>query len=117
MSKHEANFVSLVMAATTDPSLLVEIKVPDQAAHLPGQIDPAFLHARDGAVIGGAACQPLTHASTLDQEGGAKVLLKHRLHHRAAAEVANTDTENLFHHPTITRGSIPATSEMGRRRS
>jgi len=37
-------------------------------------------------------------ASTFDQEGGTKVLLKYRLHHRAAAYVTKTDTENLFHH-------------------
>ena len=60
------------------------------------QIDPAFLHARDSAVISGAACKRLRQASTFDQESRAKVLLKHRLHHRAAAEVADTDTETLL---------------------
>jgi hypothetical protein len=46
------------------------------------------------------------------QEAGAKMLLKHRLHHRAGTDVANT--ENLFHHPMMIRGLTPSSSEMGR---
>src|SRR4029077_16330171 len=62
------------------------------------------------AVIGRTACQLLTQASTFDQEAGAEVLLKHRLHHRAATDVANTDTENLFHHPMMFRWLTPSSS-------
>ena len=61
-----------------------------RAGAMATQIHAAFLHARHRAVIGGTACQLLSQASTFDQEGGAEVLLKHRLHHRAAADVANT---------------------------
>ena len=109
-SQGGTDLVGLVVADANDPSVLVEIEVPDPAADMATQIDPAFLHTRDRAVIGGTACQLLTHASTFDQEGGAKVLLKHRLHHRAATDVANTDTENLFHHPMMFRWLTPSRS-------
>jgi hypothetical protein len=102
--------VGLVVADANDPSELVEIEVPDPAADMATQIDPPFLHTRDRAVIGRTACQLLTQASTFDQEAGAKVLLKHRLHHRAATDVANTDTENLFHHPMMFRWLTPSSS-------
>jgi len=108
------DLVGLVVTDTNDPSVLVEIQVPDPAADMATQIDPAFLHARDRAVIGGTARQRPAHAGAFDQEGGAEASLKHRLHHRAAAEVADTDTENLFHHPTLTRGLMPSSSETGR---
>src|SRR5271170_7834530 len=91
------------MADTNDPSILIEVQVPDPAADMAAQIDPAFLHTRDRVVIGGTACQLLTQTGTFDQESGTKELLKNRLHHQAAADVANTDAENLFHHPVKSR--------------
>jgi hypothetical protein len=36
------------------------------------------------------------------------VPLKHRLHHRAATDVANTDTENPLHHPMMVRQLTPS---------
>lgn len=94
------HLIGLVVADTNDPSVLAEVQVPDPAADMAAQIDPAFLHTRDRSVIGGTACQLLTQTGTFDYEGGTKVQLKNRLHHRAAADVANTDTENPLHHPT-----------------
>ncbi len=91
--------VGLFMADTNYPSVLVEIQVPDPATDMATQINPAFLHTRDRAVIGWTACQLLTQAGTFDKESSAEELLKYCLHHRAAADVANTDTQNLFHHP------------------
>ena len=105
--------VGLVVADTNDPSVLVEIKVPDPAADMAAQIDPTLLHARDRAVVGRASCQLLRQASTFDQERDAKMLLKHHLHHRAAADVTDTDTENLFHHPMMIRDQARRTEPDG----
>lgn len=69
------DLVGLVVADANDPLVLVEIQAPDPATDMDAQIDSAFLHTRNGAVIGGTACQLLTHAGTFYQEGGAEMLL------------------------------------------
>lgn len=58
------DLVGLVVTDTNDPSVLIESQVPDPAADMATQIDPTFVHTRDGVGIGRPPRQLFAHAGT-----------------------------------------------------
>ena len=106
--------LGLVLANADNPSVLVELKIANPAADMGAQIDASFLQTCNGAIISRATCQRAIDTGALDQKSAAKVLLEHRLHHRAAADVADANTENLFHRSTLAPVPMPSSSNRKR---
>ena len=102
--------VGLVLANADNPSVQVELEIANPAADMSAQIDASFFQTSDRAIIGRATGQRAVNTGALNQKCATKVLLEHRLHHRAAADVADANTEDLLHRPTLAPAPVPSSS-------